>query len=172
MADVSESIFELLHKEVKSTVETSHAGLRGKIVGRLADEKLKEREQLLFDGIRKYDELRRDAAKNSKADQVSFNLVDGKKVKVESYSEAAIRKKEAADKTLADFKNAYVWAIDGRLQNANGKWVDNADKLPEAERAALKKVPDFEPLKKALGKGGGGGSQQSEAPSGETEPTE
>lgn len=170
MADVSDTVFELLHKDVKTSIESGHAGLRGKIVARLADEKLKEREQLLFDGIRKYDELRKEASKSAKADVISFAFVDGKKVKIENYSEQAMKKKESAEKALADFKNAYQWAIDGRFQNANGKWVDNPEKLPENERAALKKVPDFEPLKKALGKGGG--EKQAEPVQGETEPTE
>lgn len=146
-----------IQKDVRDTISAGQATLRGKVVNRLAQEKLNEREQLLFDGVKKYDELRKEAAKANKADNIVIQRgPGGESIRIEQFTEQADKKRKEAEKRLADFKAAYLLALKGRPKDP---------KDPNSPRE-----PDFEPLKKALGKGGGGNQAPNE-PNPESEPT-
>jgi hypothetical protein len=164
MADQPLFIIDDLLKQADEAVLAGNAALPKRIVDKIATTRLAEREQLLFDGLAKYEELKVEVKKITKKsdNDIATRGPDGKFVVTPGWKPETTKKIVEAEKKLSDFKQAYIWAVNGRPQNDNGKWVDK----PE-EGKTYKMVPDYETLKKAL-KGGGGGGGNSSAPATES----
>jgi hypothetical protein len=151
-------IIDKLKADVAEKVDAANAGLLARVVDRVAASKIAEREQMLFDSLAKYEEVKGEFVKLSKKSDNDTVVQEGDKfVTKPGWKPETIKKIEAAKKKLADFKQAYLWAIEGRPQfkdaNGNKKFVD------KHEEGKTTLVPDYEPLKKAL-KGGGGGDNK------------
>jgi hypothetical protein len=151
-------IIDKLKADVEHRVNEANAGLMSRLVERVAASKIAEREQLLFDGLAKYEEVKGEFLKLSKKSDNDTVVQEGDKfITKPGWKPETIKKIEAAKKKLADFKQAYIWAVEGRPQakddKGNKKFVD------KHEEGKTTLVPDYEPLKKAL-KGGGGGDNK------------
>jgi hypothetical protein len=151
VAENNEFPVDTIQNEAKALVLSAQKpggpyDLRSAVISRLAKEKLVEREQLLFDGVKKYDELRKELAKVSRPDAITQQRgADGNWTKVEQFTDAGVKKIKDAEKKLTEFKAAYLKALDD-------------------------KAPDYEPLKKVLGKSQGGDKGGANMP--EQEPTD
>lgn len=150
-------IIDNLLKDADQAVIDGNAALPGKVRDRIANQRLVERD--IFDALPKYSELKNELNKLSKKSDadVSTRGPDGKFIITPGWKPETVKKIQEAEKRLNEFKQAYLWAVEGRSRNENGKWIDDPAKLPEDQRAKLKKVPDYEPLKKAMKGGGSGG---------------
>lgn len=143
MADPAQPfVIDDIRTKTNEVVLKAQTTLPTAVSERLAQEVIKEREQLLYDGVKKYDELRKEVSKAGKPDAVTQQREpDGSWKKIEQFSDAGAKKLREAEDRLTKFKAAYAKALD-------------------------KEKPDYEPLKKVL-KGGGG--QQTEESAGSSE---